>query len=168
LPAPEKPPRKLCDGQALRDAPEGIDASRNVDGAELAPLRYGPGEARWVWVNVWAAWCKPCKEEMPLLLAWRDKLRKGGVKLELAFVSIDDDDREMKRFLSSQPRGAVRASYWLAEEKEREAWFASVGFDDQPQLPVHALVRPDGKLACTITGALQTSDYPALEALFGG
>ena len=164
LPKPHKAPRKLCEGQSERDAPGTLDVARSVDGANPPPLEYGKG--RWVWVNVWAAWCKPCKEEMPLLLKWRDELSDGGIEVELAFVSIDDDEREMKRFMKSQPKGGVRQSYWIQAEDAREEWFGSVGFDDSPQLPVHALVNPDGKLACVVKGAMEESDLPALKAIF--
>jgi thiol-disulfide isomerase/thioredoxin len=163
---PTKPPRKLCDGQTLRDPPKTIEAARSIEGTpSLPPLRYGEG--KWIWVNVWAAWCKPCKDEIPVLVKWREKLRAAGAKLDIAFVSLDDDQREMKRFMKTQPEGGLRASYWLVSDEERDAWFESVGFEDTPQLPLHALVNPEGKLACVIKGAVEHSDYPALAALFG-
>jgi thiol-disulfide isomerase/thioredoxin len=162
-PTPAKP-RKLCLGQEERDAPETLSDARAAEGAKPPPpLRYGEG--KWVWLNVWAAWCEPCKEEMPMLLEWRDKLRAAGVALELVFVSIDDDEREMDRFLGSQPEKGVRTSYWLREEA-RESWFESIGLDDTPQLPVHALVTPKGKLSCLIEGAVESGDYEPLKAYF--
>jgi thiol-disulfide isomerase/thioredoxin len=39
-------------------------------------------------VNVWASWCGPCKEEFPMLITLRDKLRKRGI--EVLFVSVDE------------------------------------------------------------------------------
>ncbi len=162
---PRRPPRKLCPAREKRPPPEELTKSRAVAGTKKpAPLRYGAG--RWQWVNVWAAWCKPCIAEMPRLLQWRDKLRAAGVPVDLSFVSIDDDEREMTRFMSSQPKKGVRASYWLEAEKTREAWFESIGFDDTPELPVHALVAPDGKLTCVIKGALEPSDYDQLAGVF--
>ncbi len=169
---PSAPPRlpatrKLCPSREERPAPEEITETRAVAGTpQLPALRFGKG--RWQWVNVWAAWCKPCKAEMPRLIQWRDQLRAKGVAVDLSFVSIDDDEREMTRFMSSQPKTGVRASYWLEAEKAREAWFESVGFDETPELPIHALVTPGGKLTCVIKGALEPGDYPQLEALFLG
>jgi len=167
-PAPRRPAkRKLCPSREELPAPEEISEARSIAGApQLPALRYGKG--RWQWVNLWAAWCKPCKEEMPRLIEWRDQLRAKGVAIDLSFVSIDDDEREMTRFMSSQPKTGVRASYWLETEKTRETWFESVGFDDTPELPIHVLVTPAGKLTCVIKGALEPTDYPQLEALFLG
>jgi len=163
--APKKP-RKLCVGQGERDTPEIVGESRAAKGATAPPpMVYGKG--KWVWLNVWAAWCEPCKEEMPTILKWRDELKAAGVPIEVAFISIDDDEREMDRFLSSQPDKGVRASYWL-RESDRDKWFESIGMDDTPQLPVHALVTPKGKLACTIQGAIETDDYDVLKAFFQG
>lgn len=160
---PAKRKRILCKGQSPREAPEGFDVARAAEGqAAPAPLKLG---GRWVWINVWAAWCEPCKEEMPMLIAWRDKLAASGVKLELAFVSIDDDERELTRFLAKQPANGVRASYWMQNEDGREKWFASIGFEEEPPLPVHAFVSPDGKLACVEAGALNPGDFSALAAL---
>jgi len=164
---PAPPRRQLCPSRELQPAPGKIAAARSVTGApQLPALRFGKG--RWQWLNVWAAWCKPCKEEMPRLIEWRDKLRATGVPLDLIFLSIDDDEREMMRFMRAQPKTGVRASYWLEAEDDRAKWFESIGFDDTPELPVHALVSPAGKLTCVIKGAMNPSDYPQLAAVFTG
>jgi thiol-disulfide isomerase/thioredoxin len=163
----QRPARKLGPSGEEQPAPGELTESRSVAGTtKPAPLRYGAG--RWQWINVWAAWCKPCKEEMPRLLQWRDRLKAEGVPLDLSFLSIDDDEREMTRFMSSQPQKGVRASYWLKTEKAREAWFESIGFDDTPELPIHALVAPNGKLTCVIKGALEPTDYEQLARVFKG
>jgi thiol-disulfide isomerase/thioredoxin len=155
----------LCEEMIERDKPPSIPDARAVgSAAKPAELKYDGG--RWTWVNVWAAWCGPCKEEMPRLLAWRDQLKAEGVKIELAFVSIDDDERELTRFLEAQPEKGVRSSWWLPAEDARAKWFSAIGFDDLPQLPVHAFINPAGKLTCTVTGALDPPDYPALQKVF--
>ena len=100
-----------------------------------------------------------------MLLAWRDKLRTAGVDLELAFVSIDEDERELKRFLDKQPAGGVQASYWIADESTQKTWFAALGHEETPALPVHAFVSPAGKLACVVNGVLEPTDFEAVRRL---
>jgi thiol-disulfide isomerase/thioredoxin len=160
-PAASAKPRQLCSGQSLRDGPHTIEQARATGKADKpGELRYG---RKWVWVNVWAAWCEPCKKEMPMLRAWRDNFKKQGIELTLAFVSIDDDEREMMRFLEKQPEDGLRATYWLPEGEVRDKWFESVGYDDTPTLPIHAFVNPEGKLACVVEGALEETDAAPLK-----
>lgn len=163
LASARRPPRTLCAGQGERTAPEPLTDARAAAGATPPPaLKIG---GRWLWINVWAAWCEPCKKEMPMLLAWRDRLKASGVELELAFVSIDDDERELTRFLDKQPVSGVRASYWLMGEEAQKTWFDSIGYTQEPTLPVHAFVSPRGKLACRVDGVLEPPDYGSVERL---
>jgi thiol-disulfide isomerase/thioredoxin len=156
-------PRDICAGEKERDAPPTIGDARAASGATPPPaMTFGNG--RWVWLNVWAAWCEPCKAEMPMLIRWRDKLKGEGVQIDLAFVSIDDDERELDRFLAAQPPSGMRASFWLPETG-REEWFEKLGFHGTPTLPVHALVNPSGKLGCAFEGALEEVDYPRFAGL---
>jgi thiol-disulfide isomerase/thioredoxin len=38
--------------------------------------------------NFWATWCAPCREEVPLLIATREKFRPAGV--EVVGIALDD------------------------------------------------------------------------------
>lgn len=163
-----KPARDLCQGQSPRDdLPGELSISRAADGASPPPsAAYGKG--RWTWINVWAAWCEPCKKEMPMLLEWQKKLTDKGVAIDLVFVSIDDDERELDRFLSGQPKDGVRSSYWVTGEEAQESFFETLGFEDTPKLPVHAFVSPQGKTTCVVEGSVEESDYGSLVKLTGG
>jgi thiol-disulfide isomerase/thioredoxin len=169
--APAGPPRKLCEGQTQRPPPKGSVSTAAAPGVEALRTSEGSripmGVGKWVWVNLWAAWCGPCKEEMPRLIAWQKKLSTSGVLLDLAFVSIDDDERQLKRFLEGQPAGGVRASYWLPEGSGRGTWLGALGLKETPDLPAHALIAPSGQLACVIQGVVEERDYPAVAAFLG-
>jgi len=165
---PKRPARALCSTR-----PRGRASSAPIDtavapnaSAPTTPIPFGAG--KWIWVNLWAAWCGPCKEEMPRLLRWQSSLRKAGVLVDLAFVAMDDDDRQLLRFLAGQPEGGVRATYWLKDEAAREKWLGPLGIPVAATLPVHALVSPKGELACVIEGALDDEDYPQLSAFLKG
>jgi thiol-disulfide isomerase/thioredoxin len=165
--AAPQPPRQLCVGQSPKPPPKGVIKTAAAPGATPPPASMPFGVGKWVWVNLWAAWCKPCKEEMPRLIAWQKKLSAAGVLLELAFVSIDDDERELERFLEGQPAAGVRASYWLPEGSGRSSWLGALGLKETPDLPAHALVAPSGQVTCLIQGAVEDRDYPAVAAFVG-
>jgi thiol-disulfide isomerase/thioredoxin len=160
------PARQVCTAQRERGAPKGTLKTAAAEGATAPPTPLPLGVGKWVWVNLWAAWCGPCKEEMPRLVGWQDKLRAAGVLVDLAFVSMDDDARQMQRFLEAQPQGGVRSTYWLPEG-ERGGWLGSIGLKESAQLPVQILVAPSGQVACVIEGAVEDRDYPAVAAFMG-
>jgi thiol-disulfide isomerase/thioredoxin len=121
------------------------------------------GGGKWTWINLWAAWCGPCKEEMPRLQKWQQKL---SANMNLQFVSLDDDQRQLMRFLEAQPKdGSMRASYWLPEGKTRDNWLSAQHLKNPPQLPVQILVNPQGKVHCIIEGAVDEVDFPAVSAI---
>jgi thiol-disulfide isomerase/thioredoxin len=161
-------PRQLCNGQSARPVPTvGGLSPVSAAGVESLPANIGFGVGKWVWMNFWAAWCKPCLEEMPRLLGWQQKLRAAGVLIDLAFVSLDDDQRQLSRFLEAQAGNGVRASYWLADGPARAGWMRALGAKETPELPLHAIAGPNGQVACVIQGAVEESDYPAIAALLG-
>jgi thiol-disulfide isomerase/thioredoxin len=163
------PARRLCEGQLGklgRDAPKRPMARKAALGAKPvgAPFAHG----RWTWVNLWAAWCAPCKEEMPRLQSFAARIAQGGGDLALSFVSLDDDERQLEQFLANQPETGVRSTFWLREGRERDDWLAAAAIGKDPSLPVQLLVDPKGKVRCIVNGAVADQDFAEVTAIVGG
>ncbi len=132
-------------------------------GGATLPERVGGGSAGWVWVNIWAAWCGPCRAEMPRIREWEVRLRAEGVPVLLAYVSLDDDKRQTQRFLSEQPMNGLRSTYRLEEGAARASWLSQFRIGEAPELPLQLLFNR-GALACVINGEVEESDYAQLKA----
>src|SRR6185503_11649332 len=147
-PKAPKPPRALCAGQmsaAGRAAPK-KSVSQNVAAGEAGLPEGLPLGGGYTWVNFWAAWCKPCKEEIPRLLRFQQEVAKVSAGFKVTFVSLDDDERQLSGFLAEQSPSGLRRTYWLNEGKEREEWLKAAGLESDPDLPFHLLFDPKGKL----------------------
>jgi hypothetical protein len=90
-----------------------------------------------------------------------------GSKLRVAFVSLDDDQRQLEAFLNGQPANGLRSTLWLREGKEREDWLSGANQNQDPELPLHLLIDPRGKVRCSVQGAVEDSDFESLRALVG-
>lgn len=168
--APKKARRALCGGKLAAEgdpAPKKPVSRRAASGeAELPDLKL---TGSYTWVNFWAAWCVPCREEIPRLMSWEKKLSGQGKSFRVVFVSLDDDERQLQKFLGEQPKGnGLRSTYWLVEGKEREDWLTAAGLDPDPELPVHLLLDEKGRIRCRVQGAVEDADFPDLSALVRG
>jgi thiol-disulfide isomerase/thioredoxin len=161
-------PHKLCepDGDTKARALPRTPASHAEAAGEPAldgELPKAGGD--WLWVNFWAAWCAPCKEEMPRLVGWRDRLTKAGVPIRLVFVSLDDDERQLDNFLEAQTAVGVRSTLWLPEGPARTSWLKSLHMKPGPELPEQVVVDPTRRVRCFIEGAVEDADYAEIAAL---
>lgn len=115
---------------------------------DLSELRGRP-----VVINLWATWCRPCRDEMPVL---QDAQRRYGNRVEFLGVNTKDDP--------------TRAGPWLQELGI--TYPQVVDFDGDllaytrvPGLPVTLILHSDGRIAGRHVGAL---DRKQLDALLGG
>jgi thiol-disulfide isomerase/thioredoxin len=57
-------------------------------------------QGRAVLLNVWASWCAPCKQELPMLDDAVERLRTKGI--EIVAVSVDESAADAEEFLRSR------------------------------------------------------------------
>jgi thiol-disulfide isomerase/thioredoxin len=148
-----------------KDAPKG---ALSHAGKTALSDKLPAGEGHWTWVNLWAAWCVPCKEEIPRLKAWEAQTAGERVPLKVAFVSMDDDGRQLETFLGAQPPTGLQSTYWLKDGPERGAWLKEAGFSTEPELPAHLLIDPAGKVRCRQQGAIEDGDFPEVLKILRG
>jgi thiol-disulfide isomerase/thioredoxin len=126
-----------------------------------------PATTGWRWVNIWATWCQPCIEELPLLAKWRASLAKAGHPVELVFVSVDDSDEALVRY-KKEHADAPSSVRVTDAQRVMPAWLRGVGLDENAPIPIHVLVDASNRVRCTRAGALRDADYPVVEELFAG
>jgi thiol-disulfide isomerase/thioredoxin len=110
------------------------------------------GPRGWRWVNLWAAWCKPCIEEMPVLQAWAHEL--GRRAPHITYLSIDDDERQLRRFLAGAGRELDGHVTWVEEEAARAAFFEALELPNPPTLPAQVILDPAGRVRCVRVGSI--------------
>ncbi len=148
-PAPEAVPEPRVEPpQPQRTAEFPAFTGTTVEGEtyDLADRR-----GRWVVVNFWATWCKPCLKEMPELSAL-DAMREHIEVVGLAYEEIEPD--EMRDFLRRHP---VIYPVVILDVYDPPADFAT------PRgLPMTYLIAPDGKVARQFLGPVTAKDIESV------
>lgn len=103
-----------------------------------------------VLLNFWASWCVPCREEMPLFSKWQRELGARG--LQVIGVSMDDDAREVRKFLAAYP---VTYPIVVGDAKFAEHFGGVLG------LPLSYLIDAQGRVVARYQGEV---DLPGIEA----
>ena len=115
-------------------------APQSPPGNTLAGLETADFQGRWVVINYWAKWCKPCIKEIPELNALDRKypqvavlgVNYDGASGEALQAQIDDLD--------------IQFPIILAEPS------STLGVELPSVLPTTLILNPDGKLVATLVG----------------
>lgn len=127
------------------------------------PHRWPDDGARWV--NVWATWCKPCVAEMPLLVSWKSRLARAGLRFSLTFVSADESAEVVARHRADNPR--IPASLLLKSPDLLASWIEALGLDAGAGLPIHIFADAGGTIRCVRAAALGEEHYGLVTRLLG-
>jgi thiol-disulfide isomerase/thioredoxin len=132
----------------------------NVPPLEHASL---PGTEKARWINIWATWCKPCIEEMPMLVRWAERMNNNGKAVELKFVSADDTAQVVSSFLSKHPE--IGASFRLVRSDSLQPWMRELGLDEAAGLPIHIFIGKGGFVRCVRAAAIGRGDFDIIQQI---
>jgi peroxiredoxin len=118
----------------------------DLSGAKLDTSSYA---GKVVLINFWAAWCTPCAEEVPKLMALQDKYRVRG--FQVLVISMDDTDKALRDFYRQYK---MNYPVVAGSAKIAEAYGGILG------LPTTFLIGRDGRIRAKYSGLL---DFPKLE-----
>jgi peroxiredoxin len=121
-------------------------ALTDLSGNTLDPSRY---KGKVVLINFWAAWCTPCREEIPQFVMLEDKYRSQG--FQAIGVSMDDPEGVLRDFCREYK---VNYPIVMGNPKIAEAFGGVLG------LPTTFLIGRDGRIHARYAGA---TDFPKLE-----
>lgn len=110
-------------------------------GEGAAPWALSSLRGKWVFINFWATWCPPCRDEMPSLEMMNRHLQKDG--LVVVAVSVDESWGEVKRFF-----GDTAPSFTLLWDREKVASRAY----GSSKFPESYLIDPSGVVVAKFTG----------------
>jgi thiol-disulfide isomerase/thioredoxin len=119
--------------------------------------RVGAERGNVVLVNIWATWCKWCKEEMPALVKLRETYRSKGFRLLL--VSADEREIADTAVRPTLWRLRVRFPTYLIADSSDEAFMNGIDPQWNGALPASFLYGRDGTLRKTITGDRTYRDF---------
>lgn len=130
-------------------------ASQRLDGSPVALTEL---RGKVVLLNIWATWCKPCREEIPALETLQQ--RHAGAGLEVIGVSIDQPGDSAKIVTFARDLGASY-TLWHDPDDVVSTTFMAIG------VPASYLIGRDGTLRWRHVGPV-TADDPSLGAALAG
>jgi len=104
-------------------------------------------------VDVWASWCGPCKEELPMLDEMSSHLASKGI--QIVAISIDESRADAEAFLKSRPKWSIT----LANDPEGK----TLGVLQPPKMPSSFIVDRDGTIR-EVNAGFSRSDAAKIEA----
>ena len=97
-------------------------------------------QGKWIFVNFWATWCPPCRDEMPSMEMLNRRFSKQMI---MVAVTVDEDWNEVIRFF-----GDDKPSFQVLWDKRK---ITALKYGTR-KFPETYLVAPNGKVAAKYIG----------------
>ena len=110
-----------------------------------------------VLVNLWAAWCRGCKKEMPEFVKLQKSYKKG---FKLITINLDDDPKKAQKFLDKIEKKMHTKIPFITLQNPTK----SVAKNYQCNaMPSSYLIDKKGKIVDIIVGSLNDDDIKQLK-----
>ncbi len=103
-------------------------------------------KGKYVYIDFWGAWCKPCMAEMPYYKAFIDEMKNEPISF--LFLSVETSLKDMK---STKEKYNIPATFVSLNKNDTDIANEAFGFSGYPS---HFLIDPKGNL---VTGKLMIS-----------
>lgn len=104
-------------------------------------ISLGSLKGKWVVINYWASWCKPCYKEIPALNAFAKKYKEKVEVLGVSYDHVEVD--QLPAIIKKMGIEFVTLKYDPA---------LKLGIEHVPGLPATYIINPKGKLVKTLLG----------------
>lgn len=129
--------QQFAANQKLVGQPSPVFAYENFKGGttKLEDMR-----GKYVYIDVWATWCGPCRQEIPYLQEVEKKFH--GKKIEFVSISVDQkkDYEKWKKMVGEKSLGGVQL---FADKDWGSDFIRAYGIQSIPRF---ILIGPDGKI----------------------
>lgn len=97
-------------------------------------------KGKYVYIDVWATWCGPCRAEIPALKKIEEKYHDKNIEFVSISVDVDKDHEKWKNFVNEKQLGGVQ----LFADKNWNSDFMK--FYGVNSIPRFILIDPSGKV----------------------
>jgi thiol-disulfide isomerase/thioredoxin len=112
-------------------------------------------KGKYVYIDVWASWCGPCKQEIPYLKSLKDKFK--GKNIEIIGISVDENKTDWENIMKSESLTGIQlfAAGWentLCESFKITGIPRFILIDKQGKIINSNADRPSGDIETVLNG----------------
>jgi thiol-disulfide isomerase/thioredoxin len=132
---------------------------------EGKPFTLAEARGQVVFVNFWATWCPPCRDEMPSMLQLgRDLAARHPGKFRMVAVTVDDGWPEVLKFFDGKLPSGIEVVHDPEQKATRDYYCLARGACPESfKFPETYVVDASGKLVSYVVGPRDWND-PAARA----
>ncbi|MBC7847028.1 MAG: TlpA family protein disulfide reductase [Flavobacterium sp.] len=97
-------------------------------------------KGKYVYIDVWATWCGPCRAEIPFLKKTEEMYHDKNIVFVSISIDVDKDHDKWKNFVSEKQLGGVQL---FADKNWNSDFMTSYGINSIPRF---ILIDPNGKV----------------------
>lgn len=98
-------------------------------------------KGKWVYVDVWATWCGPCRQEIPFLQEIEEKYKKKNIAFVSISVDKQEDHEKWKKMVTEKSLGGIQL---MADNDWKSDFITAYSIRSIPRF---ILISPEGNVA---------------------